>query len=187
MFRHESQSFAIVVCAFIFTLLSSGGPVMAQTYHFRLTFENVPGVDDIESGDLDAGIKQLESRLVESEGADAGAILATLCAAYILDDSLWKARDVCDRAVETSPTEIALNNRGVYRIHSGDYLGAREDFARVRPVDMESYLDKLRTTDVPLVAEDNFNLVEQMLSGRLQAEGSEQAASRGARIEGFID
>lgn len=173
--------------ALIFALLFAGGPVAAQTFYFRVTFDDVPGVDEIQSGDLAAGIERLEARLEQSEGAEAGATLSTLCAAYILDNALWKARDVCNRAVEVDPTEIALNNRGVYRIYSGDYLGAREDFERVRPVDMESHLEKLRTTDAPLIAEDNFNLVDQMLSGRLQAKGSEPAASRGASIEGLID
>ena len=164
-----------------------GNPSFADTSSFRVGFERVPGTEEIEAGNLQAGIKVLEDELAQIELESSGAILATLCAAYIVNRSLDKAERVCDKAVEIDPTKTAYNNRGVLRALTGNLFGAREDFERVRPPQLEAYLDELRTTDVPLVADDNFYLVDKLLSKRSSAELGRSYAPSAATIENLSD
>lgn len=98
-------------------------PGTADVLHFRVAFENVPGAAQIEAGNLAAGIQVIEERLHRDGSESRGAMLATLCAAYIINDSLHKAENTCNQAVATEPTAADYNNREVFRASAGDYFG----------------------------------------------------------------
>ncbi len=162
-------------------------PSFADVFPFRVAFENVPGIAEIEAGNIQAGIKVLEEQLEQIEVASSGDILATLCAAYIVNVSLEKAERACNNAVEIDPTETAYNNRGVYRAFTGDLSGAREDFERARPPQLDAYLEELKTKDVGLMAVDNFYLIEELSAKHTAAEINASVAMRTAAIEDLID
>ncbi len=163
--------------------LMLGNPSFADVFHFRVAFENVPGVEEIETGNIQAGIKVLEDQLDQIEPGSSGDILATLCAAYIVNVSLDKAERACNKAVETNPTETAYNNRGVIRAFNGDFSGASEDFERAGPRQLEEYLNELRTTDVRLIAVDNLRLISEMSAKHTPAEVNTSVAWSTAAIE----
>ena len=163
--------------------LMLGNPSFADVFHFRVAFENVPGVEEIEAGNIQAGIMVLEDLLDQIEPGSSGDILATLCAAYIVNVSLDKAERACDKAVETNPTETAYNNRGVIRAFNGDFSGASEDFKRAGPRQLEEYLNELRTTDVRLIAVDNLQLISEMSAKHTPAEVNTSVAWSTAAIE----
>jgi tetratricopeptide (TPR) repeat protein len=168
-------------------VLLLGKPSFAETMHFRVAFMNVPGSEEIEAGNLKAGIKVLEDQLTKIELENSGEIFATLCGAYIVNSSLDKAERACDKAVEINPTKTAYNNRGVLRVRRGDFAGAHEDFDRVRPRQLDIYLEELWINDVPLVAEKNFGLIDELLSGRTAMEAERPFAAIGAEIEDLDD
>ncbi len=181
--RHNAIASTLVIA----TALLLGKPGFAEVIPFRVVFENVPGVEEIEAGNIQAGIKVLEDQLNQVEQGDSGDILATLCAAYIANATPDKAERACNKAVEVDPSKTAYNNRGVFRAFTGDFSGAREDFERVRPHQLEAYMDELRTKDVGLVAADNFRLIDQLLAEHTVTEINASVALRTAAIEDLKD
>ena len=180
--RITSTSTLIIAAA-----LMLGNPSFADVFPFRVAFENVPGIEEIEAGNIEAGIKVLEDQVEQIEPASSGDILATLCAAYIVNVSLDKAERACNKAVETDPTETAYNNRGVYRAFTGDLSGAREDFERARPRQLDAYMEELRTKVVGLMAVDNFYLIEELSAKHTAAEINASVAMSTAAIEDLND
>ena len=98
-------------------------------------------------------------------------------------DAWDKAERVCNEAVEIDPTKTAYNNRGVFRAFIGDFFRAREDFDRVRPRQLEAYLEELRTKHVPLMAIDNFHLIDELLAKGVSPESKFSFAISTAEIE----
>lgn len=165
----------------------AGATAAAETYPFRVAFENVPGAAELEAGDIDAGIEKLE-REIEDGDADTGFVLATLCGAYVLDGSLHKAERTCDRAVTQYPGETAFNNRGVLRAFNGDFRGAEADFDQARPERMAEYLEYLKTKDVGLIADNNFDLLEELAAKHSPVDVKSSVASNaGADVETIRD
>ena len=187
MKQQKSRRIATTRTLIIAAALMFGNPSLADVIPFRLAFENVPGVEEIEAGNLQAGIKELEDQLDQIEPGSSGDILATLCAAYIVNVSLDKAKRACDKAVETDPSETAYNNRGVIRAFYGDFSGAREDFDLARPRQLEAYLEELRTKDVRLMAHDNYQLIDELLVKRTSAKDIASFTSSTAAIEDLSD
>ncbi len=187
MNRQKSRITTSAPALLVAAALLLGNPCFADNPRFRVSFERVPGAAEIEAGNLQAGIKVLEYQLAKTELDRSGDILATLCAAYIVNDSLDEAEGVCDKAVEISPTEAAYNNRGVFRAVTGNLSGARADFERVRPPELEAYLEELKTTDIPLVANENFYLADELLSKRSSEVPGRSYTSSGATIENVIN
>jgi len=167
--------------------LTFGSPSFSEEFLFRVAFANVPGIEEIEAGNIPAGIKLLENRLYNIEQGNSGEILATLCAAYIVNVSLDNAERACNKAVETDPTEIAFNNRGVFRAFKGNLSGAREDFDRARPQQLEVYLSELKAKDVGLLAVDNFRLINKLSATHNLAELDVSVALKSAAIERLSD
>ena len=159
----KRSSFLIAPALVIAAALMIGNQGFTDESRYRVVLENVPGADEIEAGNIQAGITMLKAQLNQIEQVNSGDIWTTLCAAYIINISLDQAERACTKAVEIAPTNHALNNRGVFRVYKGDLSGARKDFERVRPPDVEAYLDKLKTTNVRLVAAGNLELVNQRL------------------------
>jgi len=154
---------------------------------YRVVLENVPGADEIEVGNIQAGFKILEDQLNQVEQVRSGDIWSTLCAAYLLDRSMNQAERACTKAVEIEPTHHALNNRGVFRLSKGDLSGARKDFERVRAPDVEAYLNELKTTNVRLVAASNFDLVNQTLAKYTATMVKTSNETGTAEVENIID
>ena len=174
---------ALVIAA----ALMIGNQSFADVSHYRVVLENVPGADEIEAGNILAGIKILEDQLNQVERANSNDIWSTLCGAYIVNGSLNQAERACTKAVEINPTYHALNNRGVFRVSKGDLFRAREDFERVRARHVEAYLDELKTTNVRLVAAGNFDLVNQILAEHTPAEVKTSDVMSTAAIEDLND
>jgi len=187
MNHQQSRRIATTRTLIIAAALMLGNPSFADVFPFRVAFENVPGVEKIDAGNIEAGIKVLDHQLEQIEPASSGDILATLCAAYIVNVSLHQAERACNKAVETNPSETAYNNRGVYRAFTGDLTGAREDFERVRPRDIAAYLDELKTKDVGLMSIDNFYLIEELSAKYTPAEVNVSVAMTTAAIEDLND
>ena len=171
----------VMVVMAVLTLSSTS---YADYFPFRVAFEDVPGVAEMSAGNIDEGIELLEQQLDGATASNKGDILATLCGAYIIGSSLDKAAKVCDDAVDQNPSETSYNNRGVLRAFSGDFDGARRDFDRARPVQMEEYLEYLKTKDVGLIADGNHELLQHLASSYSPADVTMSvAANRGAEIE----
>ena len=187
MNQQKSRHITFTPILMVATALLLGSPSFAEVVNFRVAFDRLPGSEEIEAGNIQAGIKVLEDQLAQIELESSGDILATLCGAYIVSNSLDKAERACNKAVEIDPTETAYNNRGVFRAFTGDYFGAREDFDRVRPRQLEAYLDELRITDVPLVADDNFHLTDELLAKGASSGSKSSFAISTAEIENIDD
>ncbi|MCK5326737.1 MAG: hypothetical protein KAJ57_12035 [Woeseiaceae bacterium] len=179
--RRSSPLFApALVIAATFLI---GNQSFADGPYFRVVYADVPGVEELEAGNTQVGIKILKNQLNQEEQGNSGDIWATLCAAYIVIVSLDQAEHACSNAVEIAPTYPALNNRGVFRAFKGDLSGAREDFDRARPLQLEAYLKQLTRKDVRVVAANNFRLVDEELARRSLENTDATIARSGAEIE----
>jgi len=160
-----------------------GNQSFADGSYFRVVYAEVPGVEELEAGNVEVGIKMLRGQLKQEETGNDSDIWATLCAAHIVTLSLDRAERACNKAVETGPTYAALNNRGVFRAYRGDFPGAREDFDRARPLELEAYLEELTTKDVRVVADNNFHLISRVLARSDPGETGTAIARSTAEIE----
>lgn len=175
---------SIVLAGSLAVLTALSGRTDAdEVYPFRVAFEDLPGVDHLLAGDVARGIRILEQSL-EAGTADEGDVLATLCGAYIRKNQLSSAERACADAIERSGTDTAYNNRGVLRAFRGDLEGARRDFSRASPSDMEAYMEVLRARDVSLVAASNRKLLERLTASHSADEvRSSYTPIRSAGIE----
>ncbi len=187
MKNHLPQRITTTATLAISAALLLGQAVHAEVFPFRVAFENVPGIEEIEAGNITAGIKVLEDQLNQVDRENSGDILATLCAAYIVNVSLDKAKLACNKAVEVDPSKTAYNNRGVFRAFTGDLFGAREDLDRARPRQLDAYLDELKTKDVGLIAVDNFQLIDELSAKHTPAEINASVALSTIAIEDLND
>jgi tetratricopeptide (TPR) repeat protein len=167
-----------VVMAFVV-----GNQAFAGGNNFRVVYADVPGVEQLESGNVERGIEILEEQLKTTDEESSSDIWATLCATYIIELSLDKAEPACNKAVATGPTYAALNNRGVLRAYQGDYSGAHDDFDRARPLQLEAYLAELMSKDVRVVAADNYRLINIVLARSGAGENDAALARSTAEIE----
>lgn len=164
-------------------LIGISPTAFADYYPFRVVYEDVPGVAEITAGNVDAGIEILRETLADGS-ADRGYVLASLCGALIVSSELDEAAGVCAEAIDTRPGEAAYNNRGVLRVFNGDFRGAEDDFNRARPARMDEYMQKLKATDIGLVANGNFDLLEELAASHTSSDvQSSVAAATGADIE----
>lgn len=176
VFRRSAS--LIVAVAFL-----AGSQSFAGGNNFRVVYADVPGVEQLEAGNVERGIEILEEQLKKQQKGDSSDIWATLCATYIVELSLDQAERACTIAVETGPTFAALNNRGVLRAYRGDFDGARDDFDRARPLQLEAYLQELMSRDVRVVAADNYRLINIVLTRRNSESSGTAVARSSAEIE----
>ncbi len=119
-------------------------PIDTQSTAFVLSVEaNGPGIDLLNSGDLDAAISIARKTAQHSQALSAHLIM---CAAHIRNASTEQAQIVCDRAIELAKLPIttsrnphghknreglamAYSNRAILRSISGNHDGATADFA----------------------------------------------------------
>ena len=179
--RQTSLPIARVLIVATALLFSNQG--FAEGSNFRVVYADVPGVEELEVGNVERGIKILEKQLDETGNDNKSEVWATLCASYIIAVALDKAEPACNKAVETGPTYAALNNRGVLRAYNGDFSGAHDDFDRARPLQLEAYLAEMMANDVRVVAADNFRLINIVLARQNSAQGNRTVARTSAEIE----
>lgn len=168
-------------------LISLSATSYADTFSFRVAFENVAGIEEISAGNVNASIDVLEQKLAQADVQDEGYILANLCGAHIIDSSLVKASAVCDEAVNRFPGETAFNNRGVLRAFTGDFNGAKKDFDRARPEQLQEYLEQLRTKDVGLIADANYGLMTELSARYSSADLNSSMATNTAAVEEIVE
>lgn len=142
----------LTLCVAVF-LLPLGAS--ADRLGFVVALDNLPGVDELESGDIDAGLAKLEAQLANTNSERWHEVIATLCGAYVLASQYDKAVATCDRAVLEAPHNASYNNRGVLRVHLGQLDSALSDFEIARPDSLDSYIAVIRATDPALIAFDN--------------------------------
>lgn len=183
MKKYTSQRAATLSVLTFATFITLSNASYADYYPFRVAFENVPGVEEITGGNINAGIRILEQELDQENVADEGYVLASLCGALILNSSLYEATQVCNDAVEQFPSETAFNNRGVLRAFTADFEGAKSDFDRARPQSIQEYLEHLRTKDVGLVADSNRGLIEDLSANHDPADVNSSFAVNTASVE----
>ena len=159
----------------------------AEGFPFRVVYANVPGTEQIEAGNVELGIRLLEDQLEDDRKQPRSDVYATLCATYIVSNSLVEAQHACTRAVELGSTYPALNNRGVYRAFTGDLAGARDDFERARPRQLDAYIEELTSKDVRVIAAGNYQLINKLLAKYNPGEARPAGASESATIEDISD
>lgn len=160
----------------------------AGQWSFRVSYEDLPGVTELEAGDLASGIRILEDQAADTDAPNLGMVLATLCGAYVMAGRLDHAEPVCERAVGIGPADTAFNNRGVLQVHRGNLAAARADFDRARPEFIDDYLESLRTADPKLIADSNYGTLERYRASAGVTKTKELARGlRGAAIESLLD
>ena len=168
--KYQKTQRVAVSSAFMIAILAVANPSLADSFPFRVAFEDVPGTEEIESGDILPGIEILENQREQVAAESKGHLLATLCGAYIMTLDLDKAASTCDEAVQDLPGETAYNNRGVLRAFTGNFTGATEDFNRARPHRMDEYIEYLKTKDVGLIADGNHSLLQELSARHTPAD-----------------
>ena len=128
----------------------------------QVAFENVPGARELQAGSLDRGISITESELESENAADSGPLLANLCGAYVVTRALREAKRACEAAVDAEASPAAVNNRGVFRVLTGDFEGARRDFATFRPDDVYAYIEEIKRMDARFMAQENLILLDKV-------------------------
>ena len=159
----------------------------AESYNFNVTFADIPGFEEIRTGNYGAAIDILEKRANDASNQFVHNELATLCALYIVKGNLVAARRTCQDAVETDQSVASYNNRGVFRAQVGDAAGAALDFerARVPPDDQQRYIEELMKRDARMIASSNYAEVLRLAARRVQPESMQALTSsvRGASVE----
>lgn len=168
-------------------LVTAAGPVGVShaddVFTFRVAFADVAAAPDLASGHIARGIDMLHEQL--ESGDDEGTVLAALCGAYVLNHDLVRAKPICSKAVHRFPGKAAFNNRGVLRAMLGDIEGARHDFHKARPRNLDLHLEQLHNTDVGLVANGNYERVLQIAGSRSGRDirSASLARTAGADVE----
>jgi hypothetical protein len=119
-----------------------GQQIKSNAYKMVLV-EDVPGVNALQSGDVEAG---LTATLSASKFAvDDYSRNVNLCAGYVQLADMKKAQKACSAAVKSARTQVAIpsmtvrayayNNRGVMKLLNNDNLGALADFKYAAKVD----------------------------------------------------
>ena len=159
----------------------------AESYNFMVSFSDVPGFEEIHTGNYGAAIDILEKRAGDANNQYVHNELATLCALYVVKGNLAAARGTCHEAVETDQSDASFNNRGVFRAQVGDAAGAALDFerARVLPDDQQHYIDELMQRDARMIASGNYAEVLRLAARRVQPDSVQALATgvRGASVE----
>ena len=159
----------------------------AESYNFKVSFSDVPGFEEIHTGNYGAAIDILEKRADDANNQYVHNELATLCALYVVKGNLVAARRTCHEAVETDQSDASYNNRGVFRAQVGDAAGAALDFerARVLPDDQQRYIEELTKRDARMIASGNYAEALRLAARQVQPESMQALASSvpGASVE----
>lgn len=166
-------------------MFALSSPSRAETFEFKVTYAQVPGIEKILAGDFLAAIAGLERRVQDPDDRYFPDELSTLCALYIVTGQLEAGRKTCQAAVEIDRSDAAYNNRGVFRAHSGDAEGALRDFRRVRvaPGGEESYVEELKRRNARLMASRNFDVAMRYIERRKNRQKTKAGVVSAADVE----
>lgn len=133
------------------------------------------GSDDVAAGRYEQGIEKLSVPAESNRAPHSTRVpaLIDLCAAYTVTRDLEKAKETCDKAVESGwYSGYAYNNRGAYNIAVGDYEAAIRDFQAAiegRGADRVASAN-LQFAEERLVAqresEESFRVIASNVDGR---------------------
>ena len=152
--RRHVPALCVAALALAQTATAHSGEPFQTVLHDR----DVYGARDIADGNYERGIDRLSSRLGKGRQplSVKVPILIDLCAAYTVTRQLDKAKDTCDKAVESGwYSGIAYNNRGAFNIAKGNYAAASEDFRQA-----------IKGSGADNIATDNLVLVQARLKAR---------------------
>ncbi len=165
-------------------LLTIAPPAMsrAEAWELRTVDNEVPGTREIESGDVEKGIRISKVYLTRIPAPQRVAVLTNLCIGYILLKDFAQARNFCDQAAERKlERPVTFNNRGVLNALTGDDLAARRDFAIAAGVDCEPACDKTRkaSRDFPRhVAQRNLEASDAKILAAERATDTDRYTAR---------
>ena len=87
-------------------LLMFSAVSLAERVSLHVAFGNVPGLEELESGQINAAIDLLEARR-SGHTLPLRNERSTLCAAYILASRYDNALPICEEAVQNDDEDIA--------------------------------------------------------------------------------
>ncbi|AZG71857.1 hypothetical protein [Shewanella livingstonensis] len=119
-----------------------GQHINSHAYKMVL-IEDVPGVNALQSGDIQQGLTATLS--ASKYSVDDYSRNVNLCAGYVQLSDMKNAAKACDAAVRSAHTQVAIpsmtvrayayNNRGIMKLLNNDKLGALADFKYAAKVD----------------------------------------------------
>ncbi len=115
-----------------FGLFSTPATAEEAVFKLQTTDRAMYGTRQVDDGQFGAGADRLEHMLslAGSSRSLRQPALNDLCVAYTMLRDFEAAETRCNESVENGrSTGLALNNRGVMRIATGDYDGGVQDFA----------------------------------------------------------
>jgi len=121
----------LAICIAVMAFAQVGYAEDGKKFQALIHDKNLYGVEDVENGRYEVGIARLAKRVESSRGPYSTRVpaLIDLCVAYTMTEQFDKARESCDRAVDSGwYSGHAYNNRGTYNIAIGDYEAAIRDF-----------------------------------------------------------
>ena len=129
----------------------------------------VSGTVDIETGNLDRGIRHSKTALsFYTDNSRRTSLLTNLCVGYTMKGEFDTARAYCDDAVESGwYTAVTANNRGVLNYLTGQYAASIDDFNR-------SLEDRKRFA----VARHNLGQANAQFAKVLEQEAPQQVVSK---------
>ncbi|QIR13386.1 hypothetical protein [Shewanella aestuarii] len=136
--------------------------VADNTAYKMVLIEDVPGVNELQSGNIIEGLNEtLSASKLE---VDSFSRNINLCVGYTKLSEIEKAEQACTAAVKSARIDstmgemraYAYNNRGVAKLMAKDNLGALEDFRRAAKVTSNSiYQHNLTRLEAALNSTDN--------------------------------
>ncbi len=168
----------------IVSLLMFSAATFAERVSLHVAFGNVPGLEELENGRINAAIDLLEARR-SGHTLPLRNERSTLCAAYILASRYDNALPVCEEAVQNDDEDIAYNNRGVLRAHLGDYAGALRDFEVIRlsAEEQRAFLEAIRRSHPRTMATANHDVLQKIQAQTARPRLSFGESRPAARIE----
>ncbi|MGI9343347.1 MAG: tetratricopeptide repeat protein [Gammaproteobacteria bacterium] len=160
---------AFVICAstlFAAAAVADEGKQFKALLHDKGTY----GSDDVAAGRYEQGIEKLSTRVGSDRIAHSKRVpaLIDLCAAYTMTRDLVKAKETCDKAVDSGwYSGHAYNNRGAYNIAVGDYEAAIRDFQAA-----------IAGRGADRVARTNLQFAEERLVAKRESEESFRVIAR---------
>jgi tetratricopeptide (TPR) repeat protein len=175
---------AIRLAALTAAALSLPAIAQAEEIKLQVSYANVPGQQELDSGRVENAIEILEER-AKTSNYPLENEKSTLCAAYILAGDYRRATPACNEAVEHDASEMAYNNRGVLRAHLGDFSGSMRDFEKIRWTDGErqEFLATALKLHPRTAASVNFELMNKLQAKATRTRVLTRGNLPGARVE----
>ncbi len=131
MFIHRTLLFLGAAAVTVMASPIDAGALSDTNYEVYFLAGHASESKALYQGRYDTAIERLELRL-RKESPYSDRQLVNLCAALVANRELDKAKDVCDRAIQSQCDldGVAYNSRGVIHALEGDYVSAVSDFEK---------------------------------------------------------